>query len=85
VAVNVRRVTEPVLRNKNYLKTTLERRAGEKKEADAKWYKDNPSKQPGWNDNYTWKTFSRIRAGSDEFRENYDMINWGSDSDNAEE
>lgn len=63
-------------RNKNALKTYLENKAGETKEAEAKWYKDNPGRTPGWNPTHTWKTFSRQKFPSRKFSENWGKIDW---------
>jgi hypothetical protein len=63
-------------RNKNALKSYLENKAGETKDAEAKWYKDNPGRTPGWNPTLGWKTFSRQKYPSEKFVENYQKIDW---------
>jgi len=64
------------LRNQNYFQEKVKRIAEDNKESNRRWYKDHPGQQPGWNSNRTWKTFSRVRYGSEEFRERYDDIDW---------
>ena len=75
--IEVKRPSEKPLKNQNYFADKMVKVAAEKRESDTKWYKDNPGKTPGWNDNHTWKTFSQQRRPSEVYREGYDSIDWG--------
>ena len=67
-------------KSENRLKRTLEKRVAQRKESEAKWKKDHPLREPG-HSLKTWKSYSKQRFISDEFRTNYDQIDWGSDVD----
>jgi hypothetical protein len=76
MAATVKRPSEKPLKNKNYFNEKVASLSAAKKEQDAKWYKDNPGRTPGWNPSQTWKTFSPQRHASKAFRDKYDSIDW---------
>ena len=60
-----------------HLEKALEKRSEESKESTAKWKRDNPTKLPGENiKGKGWKSYSKIRYSSDEFRRGFEQINW---------
>lgn len=77
MSISVKPVSEQPLRNKNYLKTKLERSAGEYKERVAKWNKDTGGKPDGYSfKRNSHKSWSRVLVPSEEFRRGYDAIDW---------
>lgn len=59
----------------SHVTSYLSNKAGEAKEANTKWYRDNPGKQPGYGSK-TWASYSHVRYPSESFRRGYDSIQW---------
>ena len=57
----------------------LDQKAAEHKEDVAKWKKDHPLREPG-HSLKTYKSYSRIRKPSEEFRNGFDQITWSGGS-----
>lgn len=66
----------PKISPTKHIERVLEKKSAEHKEDVARWNKDHPLREPGTGLK-TWKSFSRIRQTSSEYRHGYDQIRWG--------
>ena len=60
-----------------HIERVLNEKKEQHKEDVARWSKDNPLREPGTSLK-TWKSYTRVRQTSQEFRNGYDQIRWNS-------
>jgi len=65
----------PKISAAKHVERVLDRKKEEHKEDVARWNKNHPLREPGTSLR-TWKTFSRIRQTTPEYRSGYDRIRW---------
>lgn len=73
--ISVTRPSEKPLKNQDYFKRKVEGYAAAGQENRERWAKDHPTREPG-DSGRSWKSFSRQRTASEQFRDGYSKINW---------